>query len=91
MEPTRDTTLQQAKNEIAKRLRETLVEQLSLKLYNEMLFYERLEGLQLVRGNGHHMAQNVTRKVEEAMEALVQRLVQEESKELDDRWQQGTG
>jgi hypothetical protein len=50
----------------------TLEEQLSNDVYRAALVYETAEGLGIIRGNGHHMAQALAK---EAVDRLHERAV----------------
>jgi hypothetical protein len=41
--------------------------ELSKEVYRASLLFERLEGVQSVRGNGHHMAQSMAEKAVELL------------------------
>lgn len=53
---TKETTLKDAQHYIGK------------EFYKVALVFERLEGLGLIVGNGHHIAQDVAKYIEELVE-----------------------
>jgi len=47
-------------NELEKMTKEDIVTYLEQSVYNVCLIFEQLEGLNKIRGNGHHIAQDIS-------------------------------